>query len=392
MYKKTMSPFFTAGGRLLKLPSFFPAMSIQEGKATFIASTDSVVSKEMDVFYNPAMKLNRDISVLLLNAIDNQNMRIADILAGSGVRSIRFLLEVNPEKINTVVINDHSEKSFAAIKKNLSINKVKNKKVIISNKDASLLLMESEGFEYIDVDPFGFPGRFLDASAMRISRQGILAVTATDIAALAGSSPLACTRKYWAKPLRNEFMHETGLRILIRRVQLIGAQYDKAFTPVLSYYKDHYMRVFFRCEKGKQKVDKIIKQHAFASYCRKCLWRTIGSFTKCSECGNKTEMSGPEWIGNLSEIKLVKKMRKMAEGEAQELLRIIENELKIKEPYFYDVHKAMQKYKKGPVPKHQAIIDCIRKKGYKAEYTHFRNEGIKSTIGIKELAKILNSL
>ena len=44
-------------------------------------------------------------------------------------------------------------------------------------------------------------------------------------------------------------MHEIGLRILIRRVQLAGSVYDKALIPILSYSKEHYMRVFFKCEK-----------------------------------------------------------------------------------------------------------------------------------------------
>ncbi len=363
-------------------------MKLLEGKARIVASKGKI-SRGMDVFYNPAMKLNRDISVLLLNAVENRGMRAADILAGSGVRSIRFMLEVSPEKLSRVVINDYSKKSADAIKHNLSLNKIKSRKILVTNKDANLLLMESDGFEYIDIDPFGFPGRFLDSAAIRISRQGILAVTATDIAALAGSSPSACKRKYWAIPLRNEFMHETGLRILIRRVQLIGAQYEKAFIPVLSYYKDHYLRAFFRAEKGRRKVDKIIKQHNYLEYCRKCLWRAIGRFGKFQNCGSKVEDAGPLWTGRLADKKLVDKMRKNAAGEAKEMLQKIGRELSIKEPYFYDVHKVAQKYKKGAVPKHEEIINEIRKKGYMAELTHFRPEGIRSTIDVKQLAAII---
>ena len=58
-------------------------------------------------------------------------------------------------------------------------------------------------------------------------------------------------------------MHETGLRILIRKIQLVAAQYDKALTPIFSYSKEHYMRAFLKNEKGKHKVDKILKLHGF---------------------------------------------------------------------------------------------------------------------------------
>ena len=120
-------------------------------------------------------------------------------------------------------------------------------------------MLESKGFDYIDIDPFGFPGRFLDAAALRIARKGILAVTATDLGALCGSFPKVCNRKYWAEPKRDYMMHETGLRILIRKIQLIGIQYEKALIPLFSYYKDHYFRIFFRCVKSKKECDKFGK-------------------------------------------------------------------------------------------------------------------------------------
>ncbi len=364
---------------------------IHEGKAIIWGELPKIVSMEMDVFYNPVMKLNRDISVLLLNAIDIERMRIADILAGSGIRAIRFFLEVDKNKIQEIVANDYSLKAAEMIKKNFGLNKIKSSKIRIENRDANDLLRESSGFEYIDIDPFGYPGRFLESSVLRLSRGGILAVTATDLSALCGSSHAACRRKYWAIPLRNEFMHETGLRILIRRVQLIGAVYEKALTPVLSYYKDHYMRVFFLCEKGKTRVDKILRQHGFVSYCRKCLWRSGGYHALCGNCRQKTEQAGQLWTGKFADRKLAARMLKGAEGESRELLTKIRNELAINEPYFYDVHKMVQKYKKGAVPKHDDILKAIKKAGYKATYTHFRKEGIRSTIPVKKFAAILRT-
>ena len=48
----------------------------------------------MEVFYNPIMGSNRSISILLLNTISNSQMNIAAPLAGSGIRSLRFLKEL----------------------------------------------------------------------------------------------------------------------------------------------------------------------------------------------------------------------------------------------------------------------------------------------------------
>ena len=82
-------------------------------------------SKGMPVFYNPVMKLNRDVSVLLLNAIDKKKMRIADILAASGIRSIRFIKELSKNKIKEITINDYSKDSIKLINENFKINKIK---------------------------------------------------------------------------------------------------------------------------------------------------------------------------------------------------------------------------------------------------------------------------
>jgi tRNA (guanine26-N2/guanine27-N2)-dimethyltransferase len=149
-----------------------------------------------------------------------------------------------------------------------------------------LLLLTSRGFDYIDIDPWGTPNPYLDSACRRISRGGILAVTATDTSALCGTYPNACRRKYWALPKRDSNMHETGLRILIRKIQLVGAQYEKGLIPVYSYSREHYMRVFLRIEKGKSMVDRIIGFHDFLNG------------------------SGPLWTGKLWEEDLADKIFK----------------------------------------------------------------------------------
>lgn len=345
---------------------------IQEGRARIRAPVAKKISSKMPVFYNPVMRSNRDIAVLLLNSLNKKNMSIADPLAASGVRSIRFVLELKKNKIKSIDINDNNKKAIKLIKENIKINNIFdiNKKIKIHNKDANFFLLESKGFDYIDIDPFGYPGPFLQSSVQRIARDGILAVTATDTSALCGNSPKACMRKYWAKPLRNELMHETGLRILIRFVQLIGAMNEKALIPVFCYYRDHYMRCYFRTEKGKQKVDKILKQHDFF------------------------DNSGPVWTGKLFDKKLVNIMNKnikiIDDKNTIKLLKIIEQEAGINTLGFYDIHKICKKHKIKQVPKTENIIKKIKKKGFKASRTHFKPQGIRSNIDSKRFIRLFS--
>ena len=227
---------------------------------------ENKVSKKLPVFYNPLMELNRALSIKILNALNKKDMQIALPLAGTGVRGVRFLIELKKSLIKAISFNDINKEAVKIIKKNLALNSRSisqitktNNRIIISNKDANLFLLESFGFDYIDIDPFGSPNIFLNNSIIRLSRDGVLAVTATDTGALSGTFSDACKRKYWATPQRNETMHENGIRILIRKVQLIGADHEKALLPIYSYSKDHYFRIFFKCEKGRHKVDEILK-------------------------------------------------------------------------------------------------------------------------------------
>jgi len=234
----------------------------QEGKA--VIYTDSghkdKISKQLEVFYNPVMKTNRDLIILFMKSFYDLNKKKLVVglpLAGSGIRGIRFLLEAK-KCIKNIEMNDYDKTAVKNMKKNLKLNKVKIKTF---NKDANLFLLENRGYDFIDLDPFGSPNQFLENSIRRLSRGGVLAVVATDTAALTGTYPITTNWKYWAKSFLNPEKHELALRILIRKIQLVGSQYERALIPVFSYAKDHYYRVIFVCKKSKTEAAKIMDNH-----------------------------------------------------------------------------------------------------------------------------------
>ena len=374
---------------------------IKEGKAGIKAYRAEKISKEMPVFYNPVMKLNRDISVLLLNSIEKKNMQIALPLAATGIRGIRFLLELKKSKIMNLSFNDKSSEAVKLIKSNLKLNKIKlNKKIKISGLDANLFILNSKGFDYIDIDPFGSPNFLLDSAVKRLAREGILAVTATDTSALCGTYKNACLRKYSGKPLRNEFCHELGLRILIFKIQTISAQHDKALMPIFSYSREHYFRAFFECIKGKKKVDEIMKNHGYILYCKKCLFRknadSIFNDEKCPLCKSKLDYAGKLWLGQLWDKKLATKMnqeaRKNNNKELIKLMQIINNESKINSAGFYDIAKVIKHNKLKNVPKKDSLINKIKKAGFKVAETHIRPNSIRSNIELKKLIKLIKKI
>jgi tRNA (guanine26-N2/guanine27-N2)-dimethyltransferase len=331
----------------------------EEGKVIFYAPNEKI-SKKMTAFYNPVMKLNRDINILILKALQRKHLRIADPLAGTGIRTLRFLKELPPSMIEEIHINDVKENFPKIFEKNRKLNNIKKTKIKVHNTEANKFLLQESGYDYIDIDPFGSPNPFLNNAIAKLSRKGILAVTATDISALAGVHQEACQRKYWATPQRKN--KEIGLRILIRKVQLIGAQYDRALTPIFSHASDHYMRIYFSNEKGKQKVDKILAQH------------------------NMFQKAGPLWLGNLWDTKLLKKIKANIP-----LLHIIKEEANIKTIGSIDIHKLCKSLKKQ-VPKTELLLKEIKKKKHAVSLTHTNPYALKTTMPLKELQKIILKL
>jgi tRNA (guanine26-N2/guanine27-N2)-dimethyltransferase len=374
-----------------------------EGSAKFVAPKSDTISRQMGVFYNPAMKLNRDVTVSVLSACELSGIYACDLMAASGVRTIRLAKELPPGKILRIYANDMSHDAVMLLKENLKLNEIKFEdwkkeetrekdeelKVIISEKDANLFLDESIGFSYIDIDPFGSPNPFIDSAVKRISRGGIIAITATDTAPLSGTFEKTCERKYYGKPCRNAFMHETGLRMLIRKAQLIGSQYGRALIPIFSYYNLHYFRVFFRCEKSKELTNEIIKEHGYLLYCKKCLTTkkadSIFNEKKCS-CGGEFSEIGPIYLGKLWDETLLSKM-----NAPEKLISVIKNESGLSIPFFYLVGEICKKNSLC-APKKTEIIKALEEEGYPSSETHFDPEGIRTEATPEKIAEAIRKL
>ncbi len=206
------------------------------------------------VFYNSDAEVVRDISVAVLSVFSKQvdSIEFFDALSASGASGIRYSKEVGVKGI----LNDKNPKAFELIKKNVELNKID---VEVSNKDANLVMRERL-FDFIDIDPFGSPSVFMDSVAHSLKYGRLLAVTATDTGALAGSFPTACLRKYGIKAGRAAYYPELGLRVLITFVMNSFAKYDKAFRPLLFLAHKHYYRVYGVVE-SSGKVTKMLKSY-----------------------------------------------------------------------------------------------------------------------------------
>lgn len=319
------------------------------------------------MFYNPVQQFNRDLSISVISTYsylsqkfpENQNkvfnlneenfkddfekflnsqrgvkqdngLEILEALSATGLRSIRYANEI--PGLKEIVANDLSKEAVSSIRKNVQHNEVSD--LVVPNAGDAIQVMynREKRFQVIDLDPYGSPSRFLDSAVQNIKDGGLLLLTATDMAVLAGNTPEACLAKYGSVPIRTKACHELALRILLNTIESTASRYGRYIQPLLSMSIDFYVRIFvqvftspFECKKSGTKRSMIFQ-------CCGCDAQTFqplvsgkpspkneknikygvhtGPFVdkSCTICGFSHHMGGPIWsapIHNEQFVKLV---------------------------------------------------------------------------------------
>uniref|UniRef100_A0A8C8XWH2 tRNA (guanine(26)-N(2))-dimethyltransferase n=1 Tax=Panthera leo TaxID=9689 RepID=A0A8C8XWH2_PANLE len=231
--------------------------------------------------------------------ICEEGLRVLEGLAASGLRSIRFAREV--PGLQSVVANDASARAVDLMCRNVQLNAVAHL-VHPRQADARMLMYQhqraSERFDVIDLDPYGSPAPFLDAAVQAVSEGGLLCVTCTDMAVLAGNSGETCYSKYGAMALKSRACHEMALRIVLHSLDLRANCYQRFVVPLLSVSADFYVRVFVRVFTGQAKV-KASARVKFSAACGP----PIGP--ECEHCGQRHQLGGPLWAEPIHDLDFV---------------------------------------------------------------------------------------
>ncbi len=363
---------------------------IQEGKAKIhVPEIREIVSSDMPVFYNPKMRVNRDLAVLGLEYLCRKlgrELMVADPLSASGIRAIRFLKETSC--VGKVFANDISEKAVEIMRGNFRLNEIPEERYEVHREDANFFMRKSWGFgfDYVDLDPFGTPVPFVESVALGMKRGGILSLTATDTAPLSGTYPKTCVRRYGAKPLRNEFKHEVGIRILIKKVIELAAQHDIAMIPIFAYSHLHYFKLFFVKERGAKLTNSLLDQVGYLLYCFNCMNREavfdpLKIKERCPLCGTRFSLGGPMWLGKLWEEEFTDFLyreaheREEISKETKRILSLIRQESGLQTVGFYMASKLAEKVGIPQQPPIKKVLEF-----YEGVRTHFEGDGFRTSL------------
>ena len=301
--------------------------TISEGKA------NAYFPNNGQVFYNPIQEFNRDLSIAVINTYAKNNkikLRILEALAASGIRSMRYALEI--ENAEQIISNDFDQKAVDLIDLNIKLNNVSHK--VKSNCGDAISFMHDSSktnatkFNCIDLDPYGSPTPFLDAAIRSIKNNGLLLVTATDAAVLCGNGADTCYTKYGAVSLRTPFCHELGIRILLQCINSHAIRYSKYIVPLISLSVDFYFRIFVLVLDGQMKAKESTTKIGLTYVCSGCQsfynqkfgnaeptknnFKFVPAFVpsvpseNCINCSGKLHLTGPLWLAPLHDKDFVK--------------------------------------------------------------------------------------
>jgi tRNA (guanine26-N2/guanine27-N2)-dimethyltransferase len=333
---------------------------VKEGKAE--------VYFQKSVFYNPVQEFNRDITINVVSEFAKEfftekknkakkkaanssgengtynidipdpadlqagtqykdGMRILEGLAASGLRSVRFALEV--PGVKELIVNDYDHNAVKFINKNLEVNNV-NHLARGNVGDASMLMYQNrlpiDRFDVVDIDPYGSPSRFLDAAVQAVADGGLLCVTCTDMGALCGNNGEAAYTKYGSYAVRSPCCHEIALRSILHSLDSHAGRYSRYIVPLLCVSVDFYIRVFVKVYSGPFKTKHSASKQSLIYRCAGCgaqyfqplgAVEVKGSNTRfvpavgppvnqiCEHCGHKHKVSGPIWSDRIHDFDFV---------------------------------------------------------------------------------------
>ncbi len=391
----------------------FPTQEITEGSlvltvpalALYAKSPSEYIPSKAPVFYNPRMELNRDAAVLALRVYQRRvgrRLRICDPLTGCGVRGLRFLREV--EAVEVAVLNDLNSQAVRLAQFNAEKNGLSDR-VVVENSEARALLLNyaaEERFDAVDLDPYGSPSPFMDSALTALRNEGILAVTATDTAPLCGVNPKACIRKYFGKPLRTEYCHELGLRLLIGSVAFSAARHDLGVNVLFSHSTDHYLRVYVQVKRGAECANDALAKIGYVLHCFNCLNRKwVWGLTpmldrRCEVCGGVMDVAGPLWLGSLADEGFCAEMRGEfaavrlgSERRLRGLLSVVAGEAEMP-PTYFAVDKVCGKLGLRAASRDR-VMERLAENGYRVARTHFSLQGIRTDASIKEVKEAVKA-
>jgi tRNA (guanine26-N2/guanine27-N2)-dimethyltransferase len=369
-----------------------------EGRTMLVVPQSSLTAKvlsKMPAFFNPAAKLNRDLSILAYRvfAPSSGKKTFADSFTGIGARALRVAVEV-PE-IELVYGNDINSIAIEAAKEAAKLNSVTDRCYFSIDEVCKFLLKGDKGgdrFSIVDLDPFGTPAKHVDCMLRAVLDGGLVSITATDTAVLCGVYPEVCLRRYYGRPLNNSYGNETAIRLLLSLLALTSSRLELAIKPVFAHATLHYLRIYAKVSVSSSQANDVYNSIGYIMHCFQCGHRFNAKEYgkgKCELCNSCLAIGGQLWTGPLHDKEFVKKMleqgpdrqcKKVLEAAAEEASEI---------PYYFRADEISARLKTN-THSVQRIIEKLRAAGFVGSKASLNTSAFKTDASINSILDVLS--
>ena len=432
-------------------PDGWPGVVHREGRTlTRVSSLPNSESKgpaaksKDSVFHNPAMAGSRTRSVLLMaHAIESgmlgdSEIRALDGLSASGLRARRWLNELPSNSSSRLIatVGDMEQNALDWAMKTEAEFPSKNGEFnsLLGDLRASVI---SQGWHWVDIDPFGSPVPFLDTAIQSLARRGVLEVSATDTAALTGSSKNPLMRRYGARVRLDKLKHDSGLRVLMATVARAAARHDRSIIPLLAIWDSHHLRVsvrVLRLMEGANNLEASLgwrvynptKEEVEASTNSGLLPKDSGAdlpircFLPLSHpvAREDKRISGPMWIGPMgdkdvmasmtverslelcgaiySENDLANWSQKNVELENRKIARAVRNIAEeseaIETTHLVPVDELSSWLERGGPPSPARMAELLNQAGYTSSVSHYAEPAFRSEAPWSEIVRVFDEI
>ncbi len=340
------------------------------------------------VFYNPAMVNNRDLSIILVDTLfengqlPGRSISILDGLCGSGIRALRFARELSCSREVAIKGIDIDEASIRTAREGCITNGVE---VDFQVDELNGHLIRNR-HSYVDVDPFGSPAPFIRNAISSLLNGGVLAVTATDTAALTGSLPRVARRRYDTQLHRTDFQHELSCRALLGNLTRTAASLERSVSPLFFYTSDHFVRGYVKLGRGAGRTDGSLKNVGYILLDDNGRVEVIHRLEDITAVDGSPKVLGPLWVGPLEDRNLVTGMLSAMEGERFAYMRThkrIKSMLETAQsenglpPGGYDTNAVASELRMSP-PRISSLMEALKAKGFGVSRSRFSPTLVKT--------------
>lgn len=371
-----------------------PAEEAVEGRTVLYAPATNVAGPGTHdravPFYNPAMRRNRDLTLLLVRHMARARGReldVADALCGAGARSLRIANEVDAPLV--VHANDGDPRAIERLLAARERNGIPPERIVARQGNAFTFLSERR-YDLVDIDPFGSPSPFLDAAVRATRHDGFVCLTATDTAALCGTYPRVCRRRYaaWHGLHGTPWRAEAGLRILAASAVHAAGRLDREARPVWSVFGGHWMRVVLRVRDGRGLADRALREVGHAAV--EDAARPV--FTRAPP--ERQRWAGPLWTGPLHDGGVLRGMRDAVDDAVDpRSVRLLDALLdEADAPAWWVEPRLLRALAGGDAPPREPFMAALREAGLQAARSHMDPEGVRTDADDDALRRVMDSV